>query len=62
MPGIRTSGQRHHRDNAGLECDSVIHLGNGKWAAVEIKLGGEKLVEEGAKSLNNLKKKIETKA
>ncbi|MBP5161794.1 MAG: ATP-binding protein [Spirochaetales bacterium] len=53
---------RHYRDNAGLECDSVIHLENGKWAAVEIKLGGEKLVEEGAKSLNNLKKKIETKS
>ena len=53
---------RHYRDNAGLECDSVIHLENGKWAAVEIKLGGEKLVEEGAESLNNLKKKIETKS
>ncbi|MBR1919177.1 MAG: ATP-binding protein [Spirochaetales bacterium] len=53
---------RHYRDNAGLECDSVIHLENGKWAAVEIKLGGEKLVEEGARSLNNLKKKIETKS
>ena len=53
---------RHYRDNAGLECDSVIHLENGKWAAVEIKLGGEKLVEEGAESLNNFKKKIETKS
>ena len=53
---------RHYRDNAGLECDSVIHLENGKWAAVEIKLGGEKLVEEGAAALTRLKKKIETKS
>lgn len=53
---------RHYRDNAGLECDSVIHLENGKWAAVEIKLGGDKLVEEGAVSLNKLKNKMETKS
>lgn len=53
---------KHYRDNAGLECDGVIHLENGKWAAVEIKLGGEKLVEEGAASLNRLKNKIETKS
>lgn len=53
---------RHYRDNAGLECDSVIHLENGKWAAVEIKLGGEKMVEEGAAALTRLNKKIETKS
>ena len=53
---------RHYRDNAGLECDSVIHLENGKWAAVEIKLGGDKPVEEGVKSLNKLKNKMETKS
>lgn len=49
---------RHYRDNAGLECDAVIHLEDGRWGAVEIKLGGEKLVEEGAKSLKLLKNKI----
>ena len=53
---------RHYRDNAGLECDAVIHLDDGRWAAVEIKLGGEKLIEEGARSLNLLKNKIETKS
>jgi len=53
---------RHYRDNAGLECDSVIHLENGKWAAVEIKPGGDKLMEEGVKSLNKLKNKMETKS
>ena len=49
---------RHYRDNAGLECDAVIHLENGKWAAVEIKLGGDRLVEEGALSLKRLKDKV----
>lgn len=53
---------RHYRDNTGLECDAVIHLGNGKWAAVEIKLGGDKNIEQGAKSLKLLKKKIEEKS
>lgn len=49
---------RHYRDNAGLECDAVIHLEDGRWGAVEIKLGGDKMVEEGAKSLKLLKSKI----
>ena len=49
---------RHYRDNAGLECDAVIHLEDGRWGAVEIKLGGDKLVEYGAKSLKLLKNKI----
>ncbi len=49
---------RHYRDNAGLECDAVLHLPNGEWAAIEIKLGGEKLINDGAVSLNKLKNKI----
>ena len=53
---------RHYRDNAGLECDAVIHLEDGQWGAVEIKLGGEKLVEDGAKSLKLLKNKIHEKS
>ena len=53
---------RHYRDNAGLECDAVIHLDDGRWAAVEIKLGGDKSIEEGASTLGLLKKKIETKS
>ena len=50
---------RHYRDNSGLECDAVIHLEDGRWAAVEIKLGGDVLIEEGAANLKRLKKKIE---
>ena len=53
---------RHYRDNAGLECDAVVHLEDGRWGAIEIKLGGEQLVEEGASSLKILKKKIEEKS
>lgn len=53
---------KHYKDNAGLECDSVIHLQDGKWAAVEIKLGGEELVNYGAKKLNLLKNKLATKS
>lgn len=43
----------HYRDSNGLECDAVIHLKNGKFGLVEIKLGGERAIEEGS---NNLKK------
>lgn len=53
---------RHYRDNAGLECDAIIHLADGRWGAVEIKLGGEKLIEDGARSLNLLKDKITKKS
>lgn len=53
---------RHYRDNAGLECDAVVHLDDGRWGAIEIKLGGDKLIEEGAASLKKLKAKIEEKS
>ena len=50
----------HFRDKNGLECDAVIHLRNGKYGLVEIKLGGEKLINEGADTLSALEKKIDT--
>ena len=49
---------RHYRDNTGLECDAIILLEDGRWGAVEIKLGGDKLIEEGASSLKRLQNKI----
>ena len=52
----------HYRDNAGLECDAVIHLEDGRWGAVEIKLGSDDLIEAGAHSLKLLKSKIEEKS
>ena len=50
----------HYRDGDGLECDAVVHLRNGSYGLVEIKLGGDSLIEEGVKSLKRLGKKIDT--
>lgn len=50
----------HYRDGDGLECDAVVHLRNGLYGLVEIKLGGDSLIEEGVKSLKRLGKKIDT--
>ena len=50
----------HYRDKSGLECDAVIHLRDGSYGLVEIKLGGESLVKEGVKNLQTLASKIDT--
>ncbi|MBR6016480.1 MAG: ATP-binding protein [Prevotella sp.] len=50
----------HYRDKKGLECDAVVHLENGKYGLVEVKLGGESLINEGAKTLTELAKEIDT--
>lgn len=50
----------HYRDKTNLECDAVIHLRNGEYGLIEIKLGGEKLIEEGVKTLNKLEQRIDT--
>lgn len=50
----------HYRDKTGLECDAVLHLRNGHYGLIEIKLGGDKLIEEGVKTLTDLSKKIDT--
>ncbi len=50
----------HYRDSNGLECDTVIHLRNGNYGLIEIKLGGEKNIEDGAKNLKSLASKIDT--
>lgn len=49
----------HYRDKNGLECDAIVHLRNGDYGLVEIKLGGEKLIDEGAESLKALSSKID---
>ena len=51
----------HYRDRYGLECDAVIHLRNGAYGLIEIKLGGDKLIEEGAETLKDLASKIDTR-
>ena len=50
----------HYRDKDGQECDAVIHLRNGQYGLIEIKLGGDKLIEEGAQSLKKMESKIDT--
>ena len=50
----------HYRDKSGLECDAVIHLRNGQYGLIEIKLGGDSLIKEGAETLNELANQIDT--
>lgn len=50
----------HFRDRNGLECDAVIHLRDGSYGLVEIKLGGDDLINEGVKTLKSLSCKIDT--
>lgn len=52
-------GVFHYRDKDGQECDAVIHLKNGRYGLIEIKLGGDRLIEEGAKSLLALDAKLD---
>ena len=49
----------HYRDSDKLECDAVVHLRGGEYGLVEIKIGGETLIEEGAKTLKTLGNKID---
>ena len=50
----------HYRDKTSLECDAVIHLRNGSYGLVEVKLGGDQSINEGAESLLKLTSKIDT--
>ena len=53
---------KHYRDNAGLECDAVVKLEDGRWGGIEIKLGGDDLINDGASSLLTLRNKIVEKS
>lgn len=50
----------HYRDKSGLECDAVVHLRDGSYGLIEIKLGGDRLIEEGSRNLKALSEKIDT--
>lgn len=50
----------HYRDKNGLECDAVLHLRNGHYGLIEVKIGGEKWIEQGAENLMSLSKIINT--
>lgn len=49
----------HYRDKTGLECDAVIHLRNGCYGLVEIKIGGDDLISDGVRTLKALEAKID---
>lgn len=50
----------HYRDSSGLECDTVLHRRNGSYALLEVKIGGENRINEGAANLLALAKNIDT--
>lgn len=50
----------HYRDKTDLECDAVVHLRNSSYGLIEVKLGGDRLIDEGAETLKKLKNKIDT--
>lgn len=50
----------HYKDNLDNECDIVIHLRNGRYALLEVKLGGERLIEEGVETLKDVLRRIDT--
>ena len=50
----------HYLDKSGLECDAVMHLANGTYGLIEIKLGGDDLIKKGVATLNDLAGKIDT--
>lgn len=49
----------HFRDTTGLEADAIVELPDGRWIAVEVKLGGAEAVDSAASSLLRLKRKVE---
>ncbi|MEG0442244.1 MAG: DUF4143 domain-containing protein, partial [Oscillospiraceae bacterium] len=50
----------HFRDRTGLEADAIVQLRDGRWGAVEVKLGGAKNIEEGCAHLFDLENRIDT--
>ena len=50
----------HYRDNTGLEVDAIVEAGNGRWMAVEVKLGAGNPVDAGASALLKLRDRVDT--
>ena len=50
----------NYRDSSGLEADAIVHLNNGQWGAIEVKLGGDDNIELAAKHLIKLRDKVDT--
>jgi len=52
-------GVFHYRDKTGLEADAIVRLNNSRWGAIEIKLGGERRIEEAAEHLTKLVERVD---
>ena len=52
---------RHYRDSSGLESDAIVHLRNGAWAAIEVKLASQEGIDEGARHLLKLRDRVDAK-
>ena len=51
----------YYRDKNGLECDAIIHLADGKWGAVEIKLGADQTtIDKAAENLLKFSEIVDT--
>ena len=51
---------RYH-DKTGLECDAVLEDAKGRYALVEIKLGGDRLIQEAVSSLDAYSRLVESR-
>ena len=51
----------HYRDSEGLEVDAIVHLNDGRWGAIEVKLGTF-AVDAGAKNLLRLSKRVDAES
>jgi predicted AAA+ superfamily ATPase len=56
--GLRGGSVMYYRDETGLEVDAIVEMIDGRWAAFEIKLGGDAQIDEGAASLRKLYGKL----
>jgi predicted AAA+ superfamily ATPase len=47
----------HYRDKSGLEADAIVHLKDGRWGAIEVKMGAKE-TETAAENLKTLRNKV----
>lgn len=57
MPGAHPGSLRYYGDSDGLEVDAIIELRDGRWAALEVKLGETK-VPDGIRNIERLRQKV----
>ena len=50
----------YYGDHSGLEADAVIEGLDGRWAAIEVKLGGAAAVREAMESLRTVRSRVDT--